>query len=134
MMPPRDVLIVDDEPDMADVIKAALEHEGYPCRVAANGRQALDEVSAALPGLVLLDMLMPIMNGWETARVLRDTYGPDLPIVVMTAAEHAGSRRDEAAADDVLAKPFELDELLRVIASFLPPPARGEPREEAPAG
>jgi CheY-like chemotaxis protein len=114
-----DVLIVDDDRDMAEVVKAVLDSEGYRCRVASNGQQALEQVAAAMPGLVLLDMLMPVMNGWECAHELRLAYGRGLPIVVMTAAEHADSRRNQAEADDVLSKPFELDDLLRIVATYV---------------
>ena len=113
--PPMDVLIVDDDEDMAEVIGAVLDSEGYSHRYAANGRQALDAVAAVRPALVLLDMMMPVMNGWDCARALRATYGRALPIVVMTAAEHAETRRTDADADDVLSKPIDLRELLRVV-------------------
>jgi CheY-like chemotaxis protein len=115
-----DVLIVDDEPDMADVIRAVLESEGYRCRTVNNGEQALAEVASDMPGVVLLDVLMPVMNGIECSRALRQAYGGALPIVIMTAAEHVESRREEAQADAVISKPFELRELLEVIARFLP--------------
>jgi CheY-like chemotaxis protein len=118
------VLIVDDDQDMADVVRAVLESEGYACRWAANGRQALDEVATAMPAIILLDMLMPVMNGWEAAHELRALYGRGLPIVIMTAAEHAEARREVTDADDVLSKPFELDELLRVVANYFPPPSQ----------
>ena len=117
----RDVLIVDDEQDMADVIRAVLENEGYSCRCATNGQAALDEVAAAMPGMILLDMLMPIMSGWECARQLRETYGRALPIVIMTAAEHAEARRADVDADAVLSKPFELVELVKAVNTYLPP-------------
>ena len=99
------------------MVKAVLDSEGYRCRYAANGRQALDEVAAAMPAVILLDMLMPVMNGWDCARALRARYGQGLPIVVMTAAEHAEARRNDVGADDVLSKPFDLHELLRIVAA-----------------
>jgi CheY-like chemotaxis protein len=116
-----DVLIVDDEPDMADVIRAVLESEGYSCRVVNNGEKAIAEVAFDMPGVVLLDVLMPVMNGIECSRALRQAYGGALPIVIMTAAEHVESRREEAQADAVISKPFELQELISVIARFLAP-------------
>jgi CheY-like chemotaxis protein len=120
-----DVLIADDESDMADVLRVVLESEGYSCRTVSNGEQALAEVASDMPGVVLLDVLMPIMNGIECARSLRQAYGRALPIVIMTAAEHVESRREEAQADAVISKPFELRELLSVVARYLPPPNRG---------
>jgi two-component system sensor histidine kinase ChiS len=82
-----------------------------------------------MPALVLLDMLMPVMSGWECAHALREMYGRGLPIVMMTAAEHAESRRDAADANEVLSKPFELDDLLGIVATYLPPPSRSHPPE-----
>ncbi|HEY1810927.1 MAG TPA: response regulator [Kofleriaceae bacterium] len=121
--PKEDVLIVDDDEDMAEVVKAVLDSEGYHCRYAANGRQALDEVATAMPAVVLLDMLMPVMNGWDCAHALRARYGRSLPIIVMTAAEHAEARRNDVGADGVLSKPFDLHELLRVVAVHHRPPS-----------
>jgi DNA-binding response OmpR family regulator len=120
------VLIVDDDRDMAEVIKVVLDSAGWSCRVADNGARALDEVAEEMPGVVLLDMLMPVMNGWDCAHRLRERYGQALPIVVMTASEHAETRRDEAGADGVLAKPFGIDELLRIVGAYLPK-GDGEP-------
>jgi DNA-binding response OmpR family regulator len=60
---------------------------------------------------------MPVMSGWACARELRARYGHDLSIVVMTAAEHAETRGDDVEADDVLSKPFDLVDLLRVVAA-----------------
>ncbi|HTR53411.1 MAG TPA: response regulator transcription factor [Kofleriaceae bacterium] len=119
MSAPDDILIVDDDPDMSDVVKSALEAEGYACRTVANGREALDEVAREKPALVLLDMLMPVMNGRECAHELRRDYGASIPIIVMTAAEHAEARRAELDADGVLAKPFDLDQLVRAVKSQL---------------
>jgi CheY-like chemotaxis protein len=118
-------LIVDDDPDMAETIRAVLDSEGYRSRWAANGVQALEEVASEMPAVILLDMLMPVMNGWDCARELRARYGRGVPIVVMTAAEHAESRRDEVGADEVLPKPFDLHDLLRIVGTYLPGPGAG---------
>ena len=117
------ILIVDDDPDMAEAVRNVLESVGYACRFAANGHEALVAVAADMPGLVLMDMLMPIMDGWECAHQLREAYGRVLPIVIMTAAEHAESRGDAVDADAVISKPFELDQLLRVVNRYVPTPS-----------
>ena len=117
------VLIVDDDTDMAAVIKVVLDAEGYSCACVDNGLDAVETAAAAKPALVLLDMMMPIMNGWECAYELRQRYGRTLPIVIVTAAEHAESWRAEIGADDVLAKPFDIHALLRVVATYV-----GEPQ------
>lgn len=114
----HDVLIVDDDSDMLDALKAILGSNGYECRGATNGQHALELIANAKPALVLLDMQMPVMNGWECARKLRKSYGRGLPIVVVTAAKHAATRRDEADADGVLPKPFAIEQLLRVVGRY----------------
>ena len=113
-----DVLIVEDDPDLSDVMLLALREAGYPARCASNGREALAAAEVQLPGLVLLDVLMPVMDGWQCARELRARYGRALPIVVVTAAEHVRARSHELGADDVLPKPFDIDEFLRTVARY----------------
>ena len=113
-----DVLVVEDDPDLADVMLLALREAGYSVRCAGNGREALDAAAKQLPGLVLLDVLMPVMDGWQCARELRARYGRTLPIVVVTAAEHIRSRGHELGADDVLPKPFDIDDFLRTVAHY----------------
>jgi CheY-like chemotaxis protein len=119
---PRDVLVVDDDPDMVDAMLLVLRGAGYASRSAGNGRQALEAVAARMPALVLLDMLMPVMDGWQCARELRARYGRGVPIVVVTAAEHARARSEEIGADAALSKPFDVDDLLRVVARCVAEP------------
>lgn len=113
--PSADVLVVDDDADMAEVMEMILSEAGYRVRSARNGKEALEAVAARRPALVLLDMLMPVMNGWQCARELRARYGRAIPIVVVTAAEHARASAEEVGSDGVLAKPFELSLLLRLV-------------------
>jgi len=115
-----DVLIVDDDPDMVTIIRIMLDDAGYQVRSARNGKEALESVAAKMPAVVLLDILMPVMDGWQCARELRARYGRRVPIVVVTAAEHAGARAAQVGGDDVLAKPFEMAELLRIVARYVP--------------
>jgi two-component system chemotaxis response regulator CheY len=115
-----DVLIVDDDPDMVAIIRIMLDDSGYEVRSARNGKEALESVAEKMPAVVLLDMLMPVMDGWQCARELRARYGRRLPIVVVTAAEHAGSRAEQVDSDDVVAKPFDMAELLGIIARYAP--------------
>jgi two-component system, OmpR family, response regulator MprA len=127
MSVPGDVLVVDDDPDMLEATLLVLEEAGYETRSARNGEQALAAVAARMPALVLLDMLMPVMDGWRCARELRARYGRRVPIVVLTAAEHVRSRGEEIEADDVLPKPFGVAELLQVIARYTPGPGISRP-------
>jgi CheY-like chemotaxis protein len=116
---PRDVLVVEDDPDMLDAIQVALDHGGYPSRSAANGKQALDAVQERMPRLILLDMLMPVMDGWQFAQELHARHGETIPIVVMTAPDHLRARTEEIGAQEVLPKPFDLNRLLRVVARYV---------------
>jgi CheY-like chemotaxis protein len=116
---PGDVLVVDDDPDLMEIVRIMLDSSGYEVRCARNGREAIEAVAQKKPAVVLLDMLMPVMDGWQCARELRARYGSGIPIVVVTAAEHARARADQAGGvDDVLPKPFDMDDLLRVVARY----------------
>jgi CheY-like chemotaxis protein len=116
-----DVLVVDDDSDLREVIQAMLLVSGYEVRCARNGREAVEAFAEKRPAVVLLDMLMPVMDGWQCARELRMRYGSSVPIVVVTAAEHARARADQVGdVNDVLSKPFEMDDLLRVVGRYAP--------------
>jgi len=95
--------------------------EGYEAFRASNGREALDLVGRGMPDLILLDMKMPVMSGWEFAAGLQKAYAKRAPIVVMTAAEDARDRAREIGAESWISKPFELDELVRAVRRFVPP-------------
>jgi len=112
----KDILVVDDDPDMVETIAMVLEASGYHCRTARNGREALAEAQAKRPAVVLLDMTMPVMNGWECARELRARYGHDVQVVAVTACEHIGARANTVDADYVLPKPFDIEMLKAVVA------------------
>jgi CheY-like chemotaxis protein len=118
----NDVLVVDDDEDMIEVLEVLLQDAGYTTRTALNGLQALEAVEKGMPALIVLDMLMPVMNGWQFAREFRARYGPGVPIVVATAAEHVQLRGDEIDAAGVLPKPFEVSDLLRLVAQHVPAP------------
>jgi DNA-binding response OmpR family regulator len=122
-----DVLVVEDDPDLSEVMLLALREAGYAARSAGNGREALEAAARQLPGLVLLDVLMPVMDGWQCARELRARYGRTLAIVVVTAAEQVRARSHELGADDVLAKPFDIDEFLRTVARYYGAPEPATP-------
>ena len=116
------VLVVDDDPTIRSSISAILDLEGYPVATASNGAEALAMVEQALPSLVLLDMRMPVMDGWRFAGALSQR-SIDVPIVVVTAAQNAEEWAREVGAEGFLAKPFELTELLAVVERH-----RGEAR------
>ena len=114
--PQKRLLIIEDERDIRDTLKDFLESEGYDVDSADNGSTALVHLQThPLPNLILLDMKMPVMNGWEFAAAFLEKYDHDCPIVVMTAAADAEKRAAEIHADGWVGKPFELDDLLGKI-------------------
>jgi CheY-like chemotaxis protein len=112
---PRPILVVDDDEVIVSSIEMLLAEEGYPVVIAFNGREALERAERHLPRLILLDMKMPVMDGWAFAAAYRGRPGPHAPIVVMTAAHDSRSRAAEIAADAYIAKPFDLDHLLDIV-------------------
>jgi DNA-binding response OmpR family regulator len=114
------VLVVEDDEAIRELVVLVLQDEGYVVLEAGDGRAGLDAVALGRPSLVLLDMRMPVLSGWDFARVLRER-GEAVPIVVMTAARDARAWAAEIGAVGFLAKPFELDELLAAVARWCEP-------------
>ncbi len=116
------ILIVDDEDDVAQVMRYNLQKAGYRTVVAENGEQALRTVRVCPPDLVLLDLMLPEMDGWEVCRVLRASeQARDTPVVMVTAAatEEARVLSLRVGADDFVAKPFPMQALLRKVRKLL---------------
>jgi CheY-like chemotaxis protein len=118
-LPPPSLLVVEDDGDLRTVMELMLADAGYRVRTAANGAEALHELARELPELILLDMRMPVMDGWSFAREFRARYDHQRPIIVITAAEEAAGRAAAVEADGYLSKPFELDDLLATVERFL---------------
>lgn len=117
------VLVIEDDPDMRGLLVLMLEEQGHIVRSAANGRAGLDAAHAVRPDVILLDMKMPVMDGWEFARRYRAEVPDASPILVMTAAEDPRKPADDIGAAGWLGKPVELDELfdtVRRVAERLP--------------
>lgn len=108
------ILVVDDDPSILTTVCEILDLEGYPVETAANGAEALRAVERSRPSLVLLDMRMPVLDGWGFARALQER-GVKLPILVMTAAQNARRWAEEIGADGHIAKPFDLPDLLDAV-------------------
>ncbi|GAA2732028.1 response regulator transcription factor [Actinocorallia aurantiaca] len=128
------LLVVDDEPALRQAISSSLIFEGYRVSEAADGVEALELAEKVRPDLIVLDVLMPRMDGLTACRRLR-TQGDRVPVLMLTARDMVGDRVTglDAGADDYLVKPFELDELLARIRALLRRGAYGaEPRREEP--
>jgi DNA-binding response OmpR family regulator len=106
---------VDDDDDIGELVRMALIDEGYDVVLASNGSEALTAAVDAPFDIVLLDMRMPVMDGWAFAQAYRSRFGPRVPVIVVTAAQKAASRAAEIDADGYVAKPFGLDELFAVV-------------------
>ena len=116
------ILIVEDDQEIRDFLALVLEGEGYAVRTAPNGAVALQLVHQQPPQLILLDMRMPVMDGWAFVAAYRGEPGVHAPIVVQTAARDVAQTAAEVQADAYLGKPFNLDDLLTVVRDMLAPP------------
>jgi two-component system response regulator MprA len=107
------ILVVDDDQAVRDSLARSLQYSGYEIVTAEDGVEALAKLSAIHPAAVIMDVMMPRLDGLEATRMLRQN-GNDVPILVLTARDAVGDRVDglDAGADDYLVKPFSLDELL----------------------
>jgi two-component system chemotaxis response regulator CheY len=123
MSMPARVLVVDDDESILDFVREALEDEGFEAVTATDGAEALDLADRQPPDLILLDMRMPIMDGWEFARIYAERPGPHAPVIVMTAARDAADIATEIHAQGYLAKPFTLDDLLSLVEQYRRPAA-----------
>lgn len=115
----KTILIVEDEKDILFTLREFLESENYHVLVAENGSEAMELLkNSGIPDLILLDMKMPVMNGWEFAIEFLDKHDHQSPIVVITAAADAEQRAKDISAVGWVEKPFDLDVLLRTIKKY----------------
>jgi CheY-like chemotaxis protein len=110
----KPILVVDDDPEILAMLRDFLESEGHTVRTAANGEEALEVLGEMAPSLILLDMRMPVLDGWGFAERYRER-ALAYPIIVMTAAESARRWAEEIGATAYIAKPFDVNELLQMI-------------------
>ena len=116
------VLVVEDDAALRELLALILEGEGLDVETAANGKEALERLQARPPALILLDMSMPVMDGWQFCRELDRRTGLRPRFVVVTAATDPAKRADEVHADGWLAKPFDRDRLLNMIHRMVDDP------------
>jgi two-component system OmpR family response regulator len=115
----RKILVIDDEVELRRFVKLRLSRAGYKVFEASNGIEGLEQLYKAKPHLVVLDIMMPKMDGWETCRRIREVS--DVPILILSAKGDRGSKVKglDLGANDYLAKPFAGFELLKKIESLL---------------
>ena len=113
------VLVVEDDPNIRELLQLYLEKEGYTVALAADGGQGLDKFRSIRPNLVLLDVMMPVMDGWAVCKAIREEN--DTPIIMLTAKGETDDKIMglKAGADDYVTKPFEMKELLARIEAVL---------------
>jgi DNA-binding response OmpR family regulator len=113
------ILVVDDDPEIRDVVRWLLEDEGWAVETASDGRDALDRATRARPALIVLDMGLPILSGEEVAMRLHDVYADPPPIIVVSADGRAGEKAARIGAASYLHKPFDVDVLVRLVQRTL---------------
>ena len=113
---PKKVLVVEDEPYLCDLIADVLEAEGHLPATAANGLDALTCIAEDRPQLILLDLMMPVMDGWELMALLKSNpIWQDIPIVLITAVYDVATTQEESGARAVITKPFDIDQLIDAV-------------------
>ena len=121
-MEPHEILVVDDTPHNVKLLVDVLGAKGFAMRSASSGAEALEELARKVPDLVLLDVMMPEMNGYEVCKKIRENPATELlPVVMVTALDPAKERVKgiEAGADDFLTKPIQIGEILARVRSLL---------------
>ena len=114
----RVVLVVDDDPDILQTLALCLSTEGYRVVMAANGREALDVLGRERPAVILLDLMMPVMDGWQFVAEMDHRGWRRSPLLILSADRAVQGHAARLRADAFLAKPFDLDELLGKVSQL----------------
>lgn len=115
----KDILVVEDEPYLCDLISDVLQSEGHTTRKAYNGLDALERLRERRPQLIMLDLMMPVMNGWEFIGAMRSNpEWADIPVVVISAVYDGARAQHETGARAVVTKPFDIDQLGDLVAEY----------------
>lgn len=117
----KTVLIVDDDPDIANIIAIVLQMAGYTTKKASTGNECLDCVKEERPSLILLDLMLPDMDGSKVAKLLRENkLTKEIPIVVVSASRNIERIVQEIPINDYIEKPFEISHLVTTVTKYLP--------------
>ena len=138
-MPPdrnneRLVLVVDDDPDILQTLALCLSTEGYRVQMAANGKEALEVLASERPAVILLDLMMPVMDGWQFVAELDRRGQRESPLLILSADRAVQGHAAKLRADAFLAKPFDLDELLVKVSQLTGGPNGGHGLPRARTG
>ena len=121
-MDKKRILIVDDQKDIVELIRFKLENEGFECLVAFDGEEGLQKAKKEDPDLILMDIMMPKINGYQVCRLLKsDENYKNIPIIMLSAKDQESDKfwGKESGADDYITKPFEFEELFQKIQGYL---------------
>jgi DNA-binding response OmpR family regulator len=121
-MSPKKILIVDDEVDLVETVRFPLEIEGFDTLVSYNGEDGLNQARKEKPDLIILDLMLPKLDGYKVCRLLKfDERYKDIPILMLTAKTQEKDKilGKETGADEYITKPFEMDYLLEKVKAYL---------------
>ena len=118
----KKILIVDDEQDIVETLKFMLEAQGYECFCAYDGETGLNMAKDIIPDLMILDVMMPKINGYKISRLLKyDSKYKDIPIIMVTARSQMEDKMigEETGVNEYITKPFELDTIVQKVEEYL---------------
>ncbi len=117
--PKGQVLIIEDDTDVSTLLAEVIRDNGFPCETASDGRTALDQVLATEPRLILLDLRMPTMDGWQFVQQLRRRFPSNRPkVVLVSACPNLNDEAQRLDADYWLQKPFHVDDVVRLAQRY----------------
>ena len=114
----RRILVVDDDPDILQTLGLCLTSEGYEVLMATNGQEALELLRKEAPAIILLDLMMPVMDGWQFVSEMDQRGWRKAPLLILSADRGVQGHAAKLRADAFLAKPFDLDELLGKVSEL----------------
>jgi two-component system alkaline phosphatase synthesis response regulator PhoP len=121
-MSPKKILVVDDEVDLVETVRFSLEMEGFDVLVSNNGEDALNQARKEKPDLIILDLMLPKLDGYKVCRLLKfDERYKHIPILMLTAKTQEKDKvlGKETGADEYITKPFEMDYLMEKVKAYL---------------